>query len=71
MTLRQYGNSLKWTVFSEHATNDLFWKLSQKGPAFSINPKDVEFLREPKDFYDHILVCCGEYVVRYECNVLS
>jgi hypothetical protein len=44
-------------IFKKNSyANDMFWKLSHHGPAFLVNADHIDFLQEPKDFYQELLV---------------
>lgn len=42
-------------IFKNKLVDDTFWRLANYGPAFSITPEDVAFLKEPCDFYQSLL----------------
>ncbi|KAN0035835.1 hypothetical protein ACTA71_005126 [Dictyostelium dimigraforme] len=42
-------------IFKDAYLNDLFWQLSSQGPAFEVNPNNIDFIQEPIDFYNHLI----------------
>eukprot|EP01133_Synstelium_polycarpum_P000453 gene453-541_t len=42
-------------VFKDSYLDESFWNFSSQGPAFAVNPTNIEFIREPSDFYNHLL----------------
>lgn len=42
-------------VFKNKQVDDVFWRLANYGPAFSVVPDDITFLKEPCDFYQELL----------------
>jgi len=42
-------------IFNDSYLNDVFWNLSSQGPAFAINPNNVDFIQEPSDFYNSLI----------------
>jgi hypothetical protein len=44
-------------IFKNKLVDDVFWRLTNYGPAFSIVPDDITFLKEPCDYYQELLVC--------------
>ncbi|KAM9964537.1 hypothetical protein ACTFIW_004306 [Dictyostelium discoideum] len=55
---REYSTSStssKKLIFNDTYLNDLFWQLSSQGPAFEVNPNNIDFIQEPIDFYNHLI----------------
>ncbi|EFA82052.1 phosphatidylglycerophosphate synthase 1 [Heterostelium album PN500] len=42
-------------VFKDNYLDDSFWNFSSQGPAFAVDPANIEFIREPDDFYNHLI----------------
>ncbi|KAM9981789.1 hypothetical protein ACTFIY_004096 [Dictyostelium cf. discoideum] len=49
------SSSSKKSIFNDTYLNDLFWQLSSQGPAFEVNPNNIDFIQEPIDFYNHLI----------------
>ncbi|KAM9966021.1 hypothetical protein ACTFIR_006209 [Dictyostelium discoideum] len=49
------SSSSKKLIFNDTYLNDLFWQLSSQGPAFEVNPNNIDFIQEPIDFYNHLI----------------
>ncbi|KAN0022834.1 hypothetical protein ACTFIU_005575 [Dictyostelium citrinum] len=49
------SSSSKRPIFNDTYLNDLFWQLSSQGPAFEVNPNNIDFIQEPIDFYNHLI----------------
>ncbi|EGG17064.1 phosphatidylglycerophosphate synthase 1 [Cavenderia fasciculata] len=42
-------------VFKDDYLNESFYQFSSQGPAFAVNPNNIEFIQEPNDFYNHLI----------------
>eukprot|EP01132_Coremiostelium_polycephalum_P001150 gene1150-1457_t len=42
-------------VFQDSFMNESFWNFSSQGPAFAVNPNNIEFIQEPDHFYNELI----------------